>query len=183
MFLSFLMGCALLLTGPLLRIHLIFIFSLSAGDGHCGLMTIGANAAEPNTKHGKMTLGYSVNPWCLYYRQRQISAQMCRVTRKIVQRKWAQHGTTVTSHGKLEGRRNEGKRRSVLLTTVCDYLKFLGWSNGALYWTWHASWEYLRTCQSRAGSFAGLVPGSGQEARRATCLHVFYWYCHVLSSF
>ena len=33
-----------------------FIFSLSAGDGHCGLMTIGANAAEPNTKHGKWLL-------------------------------------------------------------------------------------------------------------------------------
>lgn len=59
---------------------------------------------HPNTKRGKMTLGYSVNLWCLYYMQRQISAQMCRVIRKIVQRKWAQHGTTVTSHGKLEGR-------------------------------------------------------------------------------
>lgn len=77
-----------------------------------------------------------------------------------------------------------------LLTTVCDYLKFLGWSNGALYyylyWTWHASWEYLRTCQSRAGSLAGLVPGSGQEARRASCLHVFYcivMYCHRSSSY
>ena len=123
MFLSFLMGCALLLTGPLLRIHLIFIFSLSAGDGHCGLMTIGANAAEPNTKHGKMTLGYSVNPWCLYYRQRQISAQMCRVTRKIVQRKWAQHGTTVTSHGKLEGRNegNDGRFCSRLFVIIWNF--------------------------------------------------------------